>query len=125
MNKLTTIIAAAALSTAFAGQALAQKATEQFIPIGESPGLSGSQTHIGRIQGFSPASGILSLNANGETHDVRITNDTRIWLDRSAAKLSNLQGDTSDFEAGRRAEVSYVDPALGDTASWVKIETDN
>ena len=125
MNKLTSIVAAAILAIPFAGQTHAQKLTEQFIPIGESPGLSGSQTYIGRIQRFDAASGTLSLDANGKVHDVRITDDTRIWLDRSASKQTNLQGDPSDFQAGRRAEVSFVDPALRGTASWVKVETDN
>lgn len=125
MNKMAIVIPAAILSMLVSGQVLSQKATEQFIPIGESPGLSGTRTHIGRIQGFDAASGILSLSAEGEVYSVRVTDDTRIWLDRSASKLTNLEGDTSDLEAGRRAEVSYADPAMHGAASWVKVEMTN
>lgn len=125
MNRLTTIIPVAILSMLFAGNTFSQKATEQFIPIGESPGLSGAVTDIGQIQGFDAASGTLTLSAGGTARAVRITGETDIWLDRSASKLSNLEGDTSNLQAGRRAEVSYVDPAVRDVASWVKVETGN
>ena len=125
MNRLTTIIPVAILSMLFAGNTFSQKATEQFIPIGESPGLSGAVTDIGQIQGFDAASGTLTLSAGGTPRAVRITGETDIWLDRSASKLSNLEGDTSNLQAGRRAEVSYVDPAVRDVASWVKVETGN
>lgn len=125
MNKPLIIISAATLSLLFAGQVFPQKATERFIPIGESPGLSGTMTDIGRIQGFDAASGTLSLSAGGVARDVRITDDTRIWLDRSVSELSNLEGATSDLQAGRRAEVNYVDPDARDVASWVKVEMVN
>ena len=125
MNRLRTIIPVAILTILFASESFSQKATEQFIPIGESPGLSGVTTYIGRIQGYDAASGTLTLNAGGAPQAVRITDDTNIWLDRSAWKLSNLEGDASDLQAGRRAEVSYVDPTVRDVASWVKVETGN
>ena len=105
--------------------AFAQRATEIYIPIGESPGLSTGQTDIGRIEAYDAGTRTLTLRAPDGVHPVRITEDTRIWLDRSAANLSNRSGDPSDLAIGRRAEVSYVDPAKRELASWVKIEAGN
>lgn len=119
------MIPVALLSLLAASQISAQKATEQFIPIGESPGLSVSQTDIGRIQSFDAASRTLSVEAGGSIRPVRITDVTRIWVDRSASKLSNLDGDISDLAAGRRVEVSYVDPDSRQAANWVKVEAAN
>lgn len=125
MKSLTRMIPVAVLSLLAAGQISAQMATEQFIPIGESPGLSVSHTDIGRIQAFDAASRTLSVEAGGSIRPVRITDVTRIWVDRSASKLSNLDGDISDLTAGRRVEVSYVDPDSRQAANWVKVEAAN
>ncbi len=71
-----------------AGQALGQQQTEFYIPIGESPGLSGTYTEVGQILSFDAGTRTLSLAARGGTRPVRITSDTDIWLDRSAASCS-------------------------------------
>ena len=125
MKKLPKIIPVAMLSLFTAGQACAQMATEQYIPIGKSPGLSVSHSDVGHIRNFDSASRTLSLEAGGEIRQVRITNDTRIWLDRSGVKHSNLVGQTSDLATGSRVEVSYVDPARRQSAHWVKVEVGN
>jgi len=125
MKFLISMVPVAILSLLAAGQISAQMATEQFIPIGESPGLSVIHTDIGHIQAFDAASGTLSVESGGSIRPVHITDATRIWLDRSASKLSNLDGDTSDLAAGRRVEVSYVDPESRQAANWVKVEAGN
>lgn len=108
-----------------AGQALAQQQTEIYIPIGESPGLSGTYTDVGQILGFDADSHMLSLAAQSGTRPVRITSDTDIWLDRTEAKLRNLGGGVSDLVSGRRAEVKYMDPSKRQSAAWVKVEVGN
>ena len=108
-----------------AGQALAQQQTEIYIPVGESPGLSGTYTDVGQILGFDAGSRTLSLAAPGGTRPVRITSDTHIWLDRTGAKLRNTGGGVSDLVSGRRAEVKYMDPAKRQSAAWVKVEAGN
>jgi len=107
-----------------AGQTIAQQQTEIYIPIGKSPGLSVTYTDVGQVQGFDVGSGTLSLAAQGETHLVRITGDTDIWLDRTGAKLRNVEGNVSDLVPGRRAEVKYMDPTKRQSAAWVKVEAD-
>ena len=118
-------IAMAILWLCTTGQTFAQQQTEIFIPIGESPGLSGLYTDVGRILGFDAGSGVLSLAAGGGTRPVQTSAETAIWLDRSKAKLRNESGDVSDLVSGRRAEIKYLDPAKRDSAAWVKVETDN
>ena len=73
-------IAAAALALALAGNrgADAQRTTEQFIPIGQSPGLSGVVTYVGEIVAVQSGSGNLTMRRPGDegTVTVAITADT-------------------------------------------------
>ena len=108
-----------------AGPARGQQQTEIYIPIGDSPGLSGTHTDVGQILSFDAVSRTLSLAARGGTRPVRITSDTDIWLDRSGAKLRNTSGSVSDLVPGRRAEVQYMDPGKRQAAAWVKVEAGN
>ncbi len=108
-----------------AGQARGQQQTEIYIPIGDSPGLSGTHTDVGQIMGFDADSRTLSLATRGGTRPVRITSDTDIWLDRSGAKLRNAAGGVSDLLPGRRAEIKYMDHTKRQAAAWVKVETGN
>jgi len=99
-------------------QAHGQKSTERYIPIGQSPGMSGKTTYVGSIEAVAP--GDRTITAGGRT--VRITDRTRIWLDRSRQKLGNLSGDISDLRQGRRVEIKYDDPARPQAADWIKVE---
>jgi hypothetical protein len=123
MGKYT--IAIPILWLCFAGQVIGQQQTEIYIPIGESPGLSGTHTDVGQILGFDADSRTLSLAARSGTRQLRITSDTDIWLDRSAARLRNASGSVSDLVPGRRAEVKYMDPAKRRSAAWIKVEAGN
>lgn len=105
--------------------AVAQKQTEIYIPIGESPGLSGVYSDVGEIRAFDAATGALSLQVGGATRTVRVAPDTRIWLDRHEAGLRNVEGTRSDLVAGRRAEVKYEDPGKRQVAGWVKVAREN
>lgn len=105
-----------------AGETLAQQQTEIYIPIGESPGVSGSYSDVGRIVGFDENSRMLTLAHGNGTRPVHITGDTDIWLDRSAARQRNITGGVSDLVPGRRAEVKYTDATGRQSAAWVKVE---
>lgn len=95
-----------------------QRATEQFIPIGQSPGLSNKYTYIGMIEAVDPQQ--RTVTAAG--HTVRITEQTRIWLDRSLLKLSNQVGSFGDLQKGRKVEIKYADSAQPQVAQWVKVQ---
>ncbi|MFN0085892.1 MAG: hypothetical protein ACKVX9_10940 [Blastocatellia bacterium] len=105
-------------------QALAQRATERFIPIGKSPGESGLHTLVGEIESFDAATRTLTLTiavpAGKQT--LKLTDQTRIWIDRSKQKLGALKGAADDLRKGARVEVKWKDPEARTTAEWIKIE---
>ena len=102
----------------------AQETTERFIPVGQSPGISGTRSYQGEI---------VSVNLQGKTFTVRdvqgehairtirVAPGTRIWLDRSAQQITNVDGSMTDLEVGRRVEVLYVDDRRRETADWIKV----
>jgi hypothetical protein len=122
MSRLFLLRTLTALLCGVALIATAQKATERFIPIGQSPGLSGRSTMTGTISTF--ANGILefSVSANAGPQRVRVTPATRIWLDRSIASEPTLAGTPGELRAGRRVEVKLANAATPATADWIKIE---
>lgn len=101
--------------------AAAQRATERYIPLGRSPGLSMAQTLVGPIIGADAEARTVTLGARTERHSVRITADTKIWIDRTGYGLSNIPGSFDDLKSGRRAEVKYVDEGRRETADWIKV----
>ena len=119
MKRCTLLAAVLAAFLAAPPLAYAQKTAEQFIPLGQSPGLSGKQTLIGRIEAVEPLSG--SVTVAGETGQVRVTPATRIWLDRSLLQRANASGGMADLIPGRRAEIKFTD-ANRREAEWVKVE---
>lgn len=100
----------------------AQKSTEQFIPIGMSPGLSNKATSIGVVDTLLVQARTVTVREPTVRRSVRITDKTWIWLDRSTLKLPNLRGRLADLQRGRRVEVKYADPETRLIAEWVKIE---
>jgi len=99
-----------------------QEATERYIPIGQSPGVSGTLTSIGEIAEVDPRERTVTIAEAAGRRTVRITDKTRIWIDRSKLKLTNLTGSFGDLEKGRLMEVKYEDPADRQIADWVKVE---
>jgi hypothetical protein len=112
----------AVLLAASASSAWAQRSTEQFIPVGESPGVSKSLSYQGRIDGADARSKTVTIQSvDGSMLTVRIGTRTRMWLDRSRIQLPNISAQPSDLQAGRRIEVRFIDPARRDTVDWIKI----
>ncbi len=105
-------------------QAHAQKATEIFIPIGKSPGLSGKYTSIGKIASFNLQQKMLTVSDSTANYTVKITDSTQVWLDRSPKKLSNTNGTLEDLRPGVMVEIKYFNNERkeGGTAEWVKVE---
>lgn len=113
----TLLLAMLALPPAYA-----QKATEQFIPIGQSPGISGVETRIGEIVASDGRTLTIQVRDAKEPVKVRLTDTTRIFLDRSKVKQSNLTGSAAELQKGRLAEVRLVGPPESPAADWVKVE---
>ena len=101
----------------------AQKATEMYIPIGRSPGLSGTKTSIGTILTVDAATQEIVLEEGSRERTVRCTERTRIWLDCSQVRISNREGSLADCRAPLRIEVKYVDDDKdAGVAEWIKVE---
>ena len=105
--------------------AYGQKSTEVFIPIGESPGLSGKYSVIGKIGSFDSETRILTIHGEDGELRIRITDETKIWLDNSAAKKTSKTGSQADCQQGRMCEVkyAYAGKTRTDRAEWIKIRT--
>lgn len=120
MNIRITVVVAGALVTAMLAPASqAQEATERYIPIGESPGVSGQGSLIGVVDELDYESGELQLLVNNEMKTVYVDRSTRYYIDRSASRDSNVLGTLRDCRAGRRVEVAM---GKNGTARWIKIQ---
>jgi len=123
-TRLTGLVLAVA-ALAFGATASAHRATERYIPIGKSPGVSGKMTIIGTVDTMdaAKAEGALRVQSAERPLAFRCNEKTRIWLDRTSLGKTNLEGSLADCVPGRRIEVRFVndDKAAG-VAAWVKIE---
>ena len=94
-----------------------QKATERFIPIGKSPGLSGKVTILGDVAAVDAAARTLTV----ENRTIKVTEATRIWLDRTRAQKPVEDGRFEDLKPGVRVEIKLREQEPKD-AEWVKVE---
>ena len=99
-----------------------QKSTEQYIPIGKSPGITRKYSMMGEIEQYDPATKSLTVTSSSGKTGMKVTDETRIYLDRSKLRQRNIKGNFSDLQKGRKVEVKYKDPQNKTTADWIKIE---
>jgi hypothetical protein len=120
-------IGLAILLFCFGCAAHAQKATEMFIPIGQSPGLSGKHTLIARIEAVNPPTRTLTLKDESGMRTVRITDQTKIWLDRSKLQQPNRTGTFADCRVGSLAEIKFLqnERKEGGVVEWIKVQATN
>ena len=118
-------VAAAAALTLVAAVAGAHPATEHYIPIGESPGVSGKSSYTSVIEERDDGRHLIEVLSTRGVTAVRIGEGTRIYLDRSSVGKANLVGSYSDCRPGRRIEVKFVDNDPAKPAEWIKVRIDN
>ena len=103
-----------------------QKATEMFIPIGQSPGLSNTISIIGSIETIDPRGQTIAIAGPSGSWSATITGRTRIWLDKSTLRLTNEKGTFADLRKGQLVEVKYEDPEgrgkAKAAADWIKVQ---
>jgi len=101
-----------------------QKAAEMFIPMGQSPGLSGKVTVMGKIEAIHPQERTISIAGPSATLSARVTDRTQIWLDRSRLRQTNQAGSFADLRVGRTVEVKYEEgQRRGEgPAEWIKVQ---
>jgi hypothetical protein len=111
----------AVLGVCAAGASEGPSPGERYIPIGQSPGLSGDQTIIGRIRQVQEETHVLVVqDGDGVRQSVRVTPTTLLWLDRSKRRRATLDAGFEDCRRGRRVEIKLREPSQD--AEWVKIE---
>ncbi len=103
----------------------AQHAMEVAVPIGKSPGISQIHSIIGVIDSVDDSQQILTIADSSGTYTVTITDNTKIWLDKSKANKTNVTGSPTDCLPGRTVEVNFAETerASSVTAEWIKVET--
>lgn len=117
-----TVLTACLLVLGTIPQARAQKAAERYIPLGQSPGLSGQHTLIGVIRHADPASGRVTLELQGGgTGTITVVPETRIWVDHSGLRHANAPGGFVDLTPGLLME-AMPQGAATQRADWVKVE---
>lgn len=103
-----------------------QKATEMFIPIGQSPGLTSKISVIGTIDTIDSPAQTIAITGPSGRWSATTTDRTKIWLDKSKLRLPNQKGTFADLQTGRLVEVKYEDPDGRSSgkgpAEWIKVQ---
>lgn len=118
---IAVTLALALCAGGVAQDAQAQETTERFIPVGQSPGISGTRSYLGAIVSVDLQRKTFTVRDAQGLRTIKVAPGTRIWLDRSAQQLTSLDGGMTDLAVGRRVEVLYVDDRRKDTADWIKV----
>lgn len=104
--------------------AYGQKTTEIYIPLGQSPGLSGTVTVIGKIEAIDARNRTIKIAGPPGTASAQVTGRTKIWLDKSYLRLTNIEGSFADLRKGGMVEVKYEgrEPKEKGPAEWIKVK---
>jgi cyclophilin family peptidyl-prolyl cis-trans isomerase len=122
MKKYWTAIGVIAILLGTQVSGFAQKTSELFIPLGQSPGLSGKHTLIGNIVQVNALNNTIAIADAAGTYSVAMVPSTLIYLDKSKAGLPNSQGALADCKVGDSIEVKFVDNARSKPAEWIKVQ---
>jgi hypothetical protein len=104
-------------------QAISQKTTEVFIPLGKSPGVSGKMTIIGKVESIKPGTHSITVRQDDNTRTIiEIDKNTPIYLDKSDIGETNSSGRWEDIQPGRVIEVKYRGAIQQGALDWIKIQ---
>ena len=106
----------------FASLIPAQEMTERHIPVGAYPYLKNENLAAGTIVDVDDEASTLTLATRDGERSFRLTESTRIWLDRSRSGHTTVDGKLSDLDPGVEAEVRSLGPGRRDVARWVKVQ---
>lgn len=120
----TLLFATSILVLGMVSSVYAQKATEMYVPIGQSPGLSGKHTAIGTVDSLDALRGIMVVADSNRTYLVRFTDETEVFLDRSPLREPNTYGSIRDCRKYSIVEVKFRENKVGDTAEWIKVRVE-
>ena len=122
MHKLLAGVAVMGLWFGCLAQAHGQQMTEMYIPIGQSPGVSGKSSLMGAIEWVNPQKHTLAVLGPSGIQEILLTDRTRIWLDRTQARLPNQSGTPANLHKGLKVEVKFRDADQKRVAEWIKVQ---
>jgi hypothetical protein len=122
MHKLLAAVAVMGIWLGWLVQVHGQEMTEMYIPIGQSPGVSGKSSLIGTIDSVNLQNQTLAISGITGIQAVVLTDRTRVWLDRTQARLSNQVGTLANLQKGLKVEVKFRDANQKRVAEWVKVQ---
>lgn len=122
MSKHLTLFGIICLLLFAAFSVLAEKSTELYIPIGQSPGLSGKYTVMGHIDQVNLQDQTLKMSGASGSYTVNLTKRTLIYLDRSKAGLTSTEGALADCKVGDTVEVKFEDNSRSKPVEWIKVQ---
>jgi hypothetical protein len=122
MSKHLTIIGIICFLVLGAFSARAEKSTELYIPIGQSPGLSREYTVLGKIDQVNLQNRTLKMSGASGSYTVKLTESTSIYLDRSKVKRTNTYGNLADCKPGDTVEVKFEDNSRNKPIEWIKVQ---
>ncbi|HEY7657246.1 MAG TPA: hypothetical protein VH881_10315 [Burkholderiales bacterium] len=102
--------------------AQAQEATEMYIPLGQSPGVSGKTSLLGTLESVDAAKRTVTVAGPSGARTVGLTDRTSIWLDRSLQKQPNRSGTMADLQRGHRVEIKLRKGEPTPVAEWIKVQ---
>ena len=117
LARVIVVVALAGVSEAFG-----QQATEMYIPIGQSPGVSGKSTLLGTIESIDAGKRTLTVSGPAGSRKFQLADRTLIWIDRSAQKQRNQTGTLADLQRGRKVEIKPDEGAGQAVAKWIKVQ---
>jgi hypothetical protein len=125
MRSLAALGCLLSVSAVLTGASLAhgQEAAERFIPIGQSPGVSGKASHVGSVQSVNAQVRSMAVDTGAGMVSMQWNERTRIWIDRSRQQKGAIGGSAADVQVGRRVEVK-PDKNDRSLAEWIKVEPD-
>lgn len=101
----------------------AQKSTERYIPIGQSPGLSGKYTVIGRVAAMDMKTRTMTITSQSRTWTAKLGDRTQIWLDCSTFRHPSGKGTPDDCKPGLLCEIKFEGRRESETGTceWIKV----
>jgi hypothetical protein len=104
-------------------QVCAQTMTEIYIPIGQSPGVSGKYSIVGKIEAVNLKDSTATImDGAGTKTIIKMTAGCAVYLDKSKLKLRNKKGYFIDIKPGMAAEAKYKDNKPGNKIEWLKVQ---
>ncbi len=83
--------------------------------------MSGTYSYVGEVETVDAANRTVTVRGPEGSRTIAVTERTKIWLDRSEMRQTNIVGSFSDITVGRRVEMKYQDYESKENAAWVKV----